>query len=411
MKTGLGCLAAVLIGIAIGRQFGGTGTQEMQELDLTAAGATDSGRANESLIADFDQSLGASGAEQISDIFTVVQRAQTADDCRRLAEQLLANESNATSKSLWAVLFARWSQIAPRSMVAFVDGLDASKMKAAIEDTAFFAWGAVDPEACIKAVRLRKPSVRTSALHGVADVDGEKAAELALTMPNAQGALYSVASRVSLPEDALKKYLERSIYDGSRRALQNTAIQELAESDPAAAVAQAEKNGRNFSDPVAAALSEITRHDPKAAIEQYENLPDSRSRAISAVSIAKTWAATDPEAALEWARSDLTTTSRRMALLEIAAVTGGRDPASSLALFDEIGWENVGDFYDIAWFRNGKYVSQERQAHSQPEKTAAKLLTQLAADDPKAAILFIASTPDPVARRLLEMTKLGEDPE
>ena len=410
MKTGLACLAAVLIGVGIGRQLGKAPVLELQQPEPRAAETTDSKTTSEHLIADFNQSLRASTAAQISDIFTVVQRAQTAGDCLRLATQLLANGSNATSDSLWAVLFARWSEIAPRSMVAFVDGLGGSKMKEALEETAFFAWGAVDPEACIESVRLRKPSIRTSALYGIADVDGEKAIELALTMPNAQGALYSVASRVSLPEDVAKKYLERSVYDGARMALQKSAIRELAESDPAAAVKQAQKNGRIFSDPVAAALSEVTRHDPPSAIEQYEKLPESRSRAISAVSIAKTWAATDPEAALAWARSDLRPTIRRMALLEIAAVTGGRDPATSLALFDEIGWENVGDFYEVTWFKKGEYRSPEAHRYSSPETIAAKLLAQLAEADPEAAIDFIATTPDSVAERLLEMAKLGEEP-
>ena len=398
---------AVLIGIAIGRQFGGTGTPKFQEPDPTAVEVTDSNPRSENLAAEFDQSLDVSGAAQISDVFTVVQRAQTAGDCLRFANQLLANGSNATSESLWAVLFARWSEIAPRSMVAFVDGLASSNMRSSLEQTVFFAWGAVDPNACFEVVRTRAPHLQRSALNGMTDLNIEKAAEIALKLPDGQSALGSVAARGRLPEHLVKKYLARSIYDSSRMPLLNSLTSRLAESDPAAAIEQAKRNGRIWNDQVASVISQVARNDPSAAIAELKKLPESRSRAISAVELAKTWASDDSEAALTWVRNELRPNVRKSAILEIASTIGGRDPAAGLALFEEIGWQHVGDFYEIETVSNGKTSNSRRYGYASPEIIASALLRQLNAADPETAHAFILTTPPRIQNRLLEMTDIG----
>ena len=350
----------------------------------------------------FTGALQVQGSDQISELLEALQLAHKNEALRQLARRLLADPTNASSESLWSLLLARWSEIDAKEMMSFVDGLQGHTSIEKLKSLAFEAWGAVDPSGAYEAVRSRSESLRWAALRGMAAADSEQAVAFALKMPNAQFALSDLVKNTVLPEETLSHLLTRSIYDGSREPIQRQMVAQLAKSDPAGAVQAASEAGRTWRDPIAHAIAEIAQHNVPAAIEQLEALPDSRQRALSSLSLTRTWAAQDSVAALEWVRESLSDQIRQAALLEIAAIAGGQDPLTGLALVEEAGWHDVGNFHDIVnQFESGEVRAQSyKQLHS--IEVAQSLVRQLSMSDPEAARKFVshadASVRDMLAR-------------
>jgi hypothetical protein len=172
------------------------------------------------------------------------------------------------------------------------------------------------------------------------------------------------------------------MYDCARVPFERAEISRLAATDPAGAIAYARRSGVLGFDPVPGAVREIARRDPQQAAEQVASMPSSRSKALSAVALAETWAAQDLPAAAAWIRSSLSGPTRQYALVA-AAASGGGDPAASLDLIPAADWVSGGDFFSIR--DSGIMSPSEYGTAPNPRNVAISLLQQWSRSDPAAA--------------------------
>lgn len=350
----------------------------------------------------FSVALAEEGAQQLPAFHETLRSVTTNTEIERLAQRLLSNQANSASDSLWGLLLARWSQIDPVAMVAFVDGQGGHAALPKMRKMAFEAWGSVDPDGAFAAVRSRAVELRRGALVGMAKRFPERAAQLALKMPDAQFAISSVVRNGELSEETLEHLWTRSIYDGSKKPINEARIDRLVKSDPAAALELSQNGSDVFpAEGTAKTLAKIAREDASSAIELLEEMPASRNRAMAAVRVTGVWAAQDETAALAWARDSLDGPVRGAALVEVAAVVGGRDPYAGLALIEEAGWDGVRKFFEPVTIGNGSGVSMKQNFDQNSAVSVAKtLLYQLFQTDPAAARQFIARADESVQQEL-----------
>lgn len=331
--------------------------------------------------------LGHRGALAVPEMLADVAGHSPAD-LRRRALSLLADPSRRRDFGLWAPLLARWSELDGAGLVKFVQREAPAGERAWLEAKAWYAWGAAHPQDAAEAGKSLPPSLGRELLSGMAETDAGGAVALALKMPDAQFNLYGIAATAaeSSPE-VLAGLLPRGVFNGMEKPLQRAQASVLAATDPAGALALAKRAGTIGYDPVPVTMRDIARHDPKKAAELLAQMPSSRSRALSAVSLAKSWAVQDSAAATNWARRSLTGPVKQNALLEIAAATGGPEPMTALQLVAEAGWEPQGDFYDVEGTPGGP--QSEVRSRPDPVKIAGMLLQQLAAIDAAGAQHFL----------------------
>jgi hypothetical protein len=331
--------------------------------------------------------LGETGSRAVPEIFADVAKMAPVD-LRRRALSLLGDPARRRDFGLWGPLLARWSETDGAGLIAFVQREAPPGERPWLEAKAWYAWGAAHPQEAAAAGKSLPASLGRELISGMAETDAGNAVALALKMPDAQFNLYGIAATVaaSSPE-ILAGLLPRAVYDGMRQPLQRAQASELVTTDPAGALALAKSAGNIGRDPVPVTMRDIARHDPKKAAELLEEMPSSRSRALSALALAKTWAAEDATAATAWARKSLTGPVKQGALLEIAASTGGPDPLAALELVEEAGWEDQGNFHAIAGY--GNFEPGELQHRPTPAKTAGMLLQQFAALEPASAVTFL----------------------
>ncbi len=353
-----------------------------------------------SAVRDFAIALQDGSSSQLAELFSVVTNVRKSAEMERVAARLLSDEAAASKESIWGIVLARWSSIDAPGMVAFVERQRKNGALVAIEEMAWSAWGAADPQAAFEAVRTRSKLARCAALRGMAQVAPEKVVELVWKMPDAQFCISSVVRDGRVPIERLDELRTRSVYDGSREPVERAKMATLAQSDPAAAIETAKSAGRVWRDPVAWSFGLVAREFPAEAKEHWEELPDSRARALAGVSIARTLASQNPDDAIRWARESLSEPVRDSALVEIAAVIGGQDPVAGLELIQEVGWGEVGRFYEIAESESGKVLKGQSHAHSTPIGVAQSLVRQLATSDPEAARAFIEGASDGVREEL-----------
>lgn len=331
------------------------------------------------------------GSRAVPEMFADVARLSPAD-LRRRAASLLADPSRRRDFGIWAPLLARWSEVDGAGMISFVQHDAPPGERPWLEAKAWYAWGAAHPQTAAAAGRQLPSSLARELISGMAETDARSAVTLALQMPDAQFNLYGIAARVagSTPE-LLAELIPRAVYDNMRQSLQRAQASALALTDPAGALALAKRAGNIAHDPVPITMRDIARHDPVKAAALLADMPSSRSRALSAVALAKTWASQDAAAATTWARASLTGPVRQSALLEIAAATGGPEPLAALQLVEEAGWQDEGNFHAIA--DNGSLSPSESRERLTPAKTAGLLLQQLALLDPDAARAWLQRVP------------------
>lgn len=302
------------------------------------------------------RALGAAGAEQVSRVADLMGRLQASEDWSRFARSLLRDDAHRNAESLWGLLLARWSEIDAESMLEFVRDAPGQGIPREVREMAWFAFAVANPEGAAERVRTESEHLRKAAIRGMAAVSPRKAFESALAMPDGQFALRHaiVASQGRQPED-LDAVVRRAVYDGARQPAQEALVELLAKTDPALAIETAQRAGRIWSDPVAKAFAAIGRTEADLAVELLDSLPESRSRSISSVAVAKSWAASDPDAALEWVRSLRSGEVRDTALVAVASVVGGENPMDGLALIEETGWRDSGRFYEVAAIWHGEW--------------------------------------------------------
>lgn len=333
-------------------------------------------------------SLETTGASQVAELEGALSDGgHSAATVEATARHWLGAGLHRADETMWGLLFAHWAVADGPGLIAFVEKTAPPADREWLRGLAWASWGAADPEASFAAGKNLPPSVMRRLLSGIADTDAAKAAECAWRSPDAQFMMSAIASQVAAqaPEkiDAL---LERAVYDGARIPLQEAQIAALARSDPEKALAAAQQMGIFSRNPVAEAITAIAAHDLEKALAMMEEMPSSRSKALSVVSLAGTWAARDPEAALAWVRETQYGPVRHAALVQIAATRGSVEPAAGLQLIEEAGWESGGDFSKMHTLN---MPPSEKRPASAAVAAAASLLQQLSLLDPEAARGFL----------------------
>lgn len=350
-----------------------------------------SGRANPGLIAaPHAKALPVfkeTGSRGVPEMFTALAKATPAD-LRRMALGLLADPRRRRDLGLWGPLLARWSEVDGAGLLLFARREAPPGERPWLEAKSWFAWGAANPLAASAEGRELPVLMARELIAGMAKRDPKAAAAFALQMPDAQFNLFGIAADVAASEpELIATLLPRAVYDGMRQPLLRAQAAALVTTHPAAALALARKAGNLGHDPVPDTMRHIAQHDPVKAAELLAQMPSSRSKALSSVALAKTWAARDGEAATAWARQSLTGPVKQAALLEIAASSGGPDPHAALQLVEEAGWSQETNFHAIAGYGN-THPSEVRDRPT-PAKTAGLLLQQLALLNPAAAQTFL----------------------
>ena len=303
-------------------------------------------------------------------------------DLEPLATELLRDPRRG-DRGLWAPLLARWSAVDGAGMIAFLERQAPPALRQELLGDAWFAWGASDPEAAFAAGSKQPPALVESLLQGIAEVDVRKAAEWVKQVADSHWAVQAIADRVAAEAPELAAdLLTGAMYDCARVPFERAEISRLAATDPAGAIAYARRSGVLGFDPVPGAVREIARRDPQQAAEQVASMPSSRSKALSAVALAETWAAQDLPAAAAWIRSSLSGPTRQYALVA-AAASGGGDPAASLDLIPAADWVSGGDFFSIR--DSGIRSPSEYGTAPNPRNVAISLLQQWSRSDPVAA--------------------------
>jgi hypothetical protein len=127
-----------------------------------------------------------------------------------------------------------------------------------------------------------------------------------MQMPDAQFNLRGIVEQIAKQDPGMiEELLPRAVYDGMRQPLQTAAINALADKNPAAALAAAQRMGNIGSDPVPQVVSYIAKQDPIKASALWAAMPSSRSKALSAIEIAKAWSSQDASKATKWVRENL----------------------------------------------------------------------------------------------------------
>lgn len=327
-------------------------------------------------------------------------------ELRDLARGLMAG-GRQNDLGYWAPLLARWSMIDGPGMIAFLNEEVPVALRPKLLELGWLALGASDPDAAFAAGRKLLPDLMLRLLEGVADTDPRKAAAFVKEVPRSQVAAGRLAGRIAVAApDLADEFLADAVYDGGRIRFYAAKIKDLAASDPAAAIDYARSLGGFAFDQVRVAVSEIARLDPEAAAAEVEAMPSSRSKALSAVSLAETWAGQDPEAAVRWVRENLDGPMRHRALIAAAAASGGADPERALDLVVEAGWAEDRDFFQVF---EPSMKSTEHASAPDPSGTAALLLRQMAVMDPEGASRYLRDRiPEPLRADLAE--KAGIQP-
>ena len=306
-----------------------------------------------------------------------------------MALGLLADPRRRRDLGVWGPLLARWSEMDGAGLLHFVRREVPPGERPWLEAKSWYAWGAANPLAASAEGGELPMLMARELIAGMAKRDPKAAAAFALQMPDAQFNLYGIAADVAASgPELIAGLLPRAVYDGMRQPLLRAQAAALVTTNPAAALALARKSGNIGHDPVPDTMRHIAQHDPAKAAELLAQMPASRSKALSSVALAKTWAARDGEAATAWARQSLAGPVKQAALLEIAASSGGPDPLAALRLVEEAGWSQETNFHSIAGYGNS-YPSEVRDRPT-PAKTAGLLLQQLALLNPSAAQTFLA---------------------
>jgi hypothetical protein len=300
----------------------------------------------------------------------------------------LLQDAHRSDLALWAPLLARWSATDGAGMIAFLENQASPALRPRLLEQAWFAWGASDPDAAFEAGKKLPPPLMEILLEGIADLDPRKAAEFVTQVPNSQFAVGGIAKRIASEAPELAEdLLARAVYDGARLPFERAKISRLAATDPAAAIAYARSLGVIGSDPVPRAVETIARLDPLKAAAQVETMPSSRSKALSSMALAETWAAKDPEAAVRWIRANLTGPVFQDAMIAAAAASGSSNPAKALDLIVEAGWLRSGNYFAIR--DAGTVHPSEADDAPNPLKVAGSLLHQWSRTDPEAARRYL----------------------
>lgn len=338
------------------------------------------------------------GASQVGKVVGLMDEIFDGDDCLRIAKILSGDPENRNSMTLWSLVLARWSIVDPQGMMDFVQGPGGSQVGVDVRSLAWYAWAASDPEGVKEQAHTMGGPLRLAVLRGMAAVDPELALRTAFEMREANSTVNAVLRSISDPDPELVRgFLSRAVYDGMRQPMEDALVKSYLREDPKKALEFAQGQGRIWSDPVAKVIGETAVDRPEVAVSLLEELPSSRSRAISTVEVARSWASNDPQAALDWVRQQEPGEILNTSLVAVASAMGGSDPVGALALLSEVGWKEVGAFYAIGRVNGPESVFDQVQSHRAIDLTevAQDLMRNFVMMDREGARAYVAEEVPP----------------
>jgi len=331
------------------------------------------------------------GAFQIESTLSFVSQLDSSKSCRTFALQLNSDPENRHSKSLWSVILARWSQLDPEEMLAFLEDEMKAGRATQMEGLAWQAWGASDPKAAFAQVHRIGGKLPKELFKGIAQVDPDLGIELAFQASDAGSLLEVVLETGSqFSNETLERLKRLSDLSAITWDLNRVLQRHGTNGDPAhdLKVFRTHRNHFGRSSPF---FDKLTKKAPLEAVALLEQEPSSQDRANSTVAVAKNWALSDPDASIGWARQLESPQIRTNSLVAIASVIGGENPMRGLALIEEAGWAKAHVFLNIKPVSEGKLqrgsTSFANNLHTL--KVASSIFQSLAASDPSAARQFL----------------------
>lgn len=404
LKTGV----IALIGVSCG--FGAKTIFASSEATVSSSSSTElSNRevGNRLNHEQFSGALAQPGSAQVTRVFELIDGMRSSSGCLQFATRLLNDPENSNSETLWALVFAKWAELDPQEMIEFAEARNDVRLRSLAWET----WGATDPELLASKVESMGPPLNGAILKGIAERNPNLALAAAFKTAGVNSLIWSLFSEApDIDEVVLREHLKKSVYDGMRGPISSHLARKLAERDPKEALSFVESQGRIWSDPKASLFGTMARDDPGQAASLLSEQPSSRSKAISAVQIAKSWALQDVDKSLEWVRSQSSAQVRDASLVAVASVIGGEDPERGLRLLEEVEWKDVGQFYSVGEVRNQGRVNDQVQEHdiAMTHHVGRALLENLARLDAEAARRYINTVVPEEMRALL--SNIAEPP-
>jgi hypothetical protein len=290
--------------------------------------------------------------------------AATTDDIRqdalRTAEKRAAEISDRFAKT-WAnyAIAQQWSRSDPARAADLADQLQSWTAKRDLLSVVMVAWGQADPKAAgdwglrfkerTKGTLDERNTALRYAVLGMVGRDPKLAAEL------------------------IWKHLEEEQWGGTPRTAPMEAARELAKSDPAAALAMAEKiiNYEPFRvDALRGVLREWARKDPAAARAALGARKEADFQKAFPRDLAEGWASRDPHAAAAYAKTIEDRYTKIMALALVAREMARTDPKGAAELSTIFAQLNVGKWHE-QFPRLGLIVAEVAQAYAVKDLRAA----------------------------------------
>jgi hypothetical protein len=266
--------------------------------------------------------------------------ARAAESVRQ--EALLAAEKRAAEipdrfAKTWAqyAVAEEWSHTDPARAAELANGLASWTAKRDLLSVIMFAWGQSDPQAAGQwGLRFKEKTEGTREQRNTA-------------------LRYAVVGMVrkdpKLANELIWKHLEEESWGNTPRTAPMEAARELAQSDPAAALAMAEKivNYEPFRvDALRGVLREWAARDPAAARAALAGRKEAEFQKAFPRDLAEGWARRDPQAAAAYAKTVADRYTKIMALALVAREMAKTDPKGAAGLCAIFAPLNVGPWHE-----------------------------------------------------------------
>jgi hypothetical protein len=300
---------------------------------------------------------------------TLAATPPSREDALKRAEERAAKIEDKFART-WAryAIAEEWARSDPARAADLADSLESWTAKQDLLGVILFAWGQKDPKAAADwGLRFKEKTqgdlaTRNAALH--------------------HAVVGMVQKDPKLANELIWKHLQEEGWGNTPRTAPMEAARELARSDPAAALAMAEKITNHEGcrvDALRGVLREWAKRDPQAAQAALAGRKEKDFQKSFARDLAEGWACKDPQAAAEYAKKIPDVYTRIMALSHIARELGKSDPKAAADLCAIFAALNVGQRHE-QFARLGLVVQEVGEA--------------FAAKDLQAAIQWAASLPD-----------------
>jgi len=265
----------------------------------------------------------------------------------------------------WAnyAIAEEWSRTDPARAAELADQLQSWTAKRDLLSVVMVAWGQADPKAAGDwGLRFKERTQGTLEQRNTA---------------LRYAVLGMVASDPKLADQLIWKHLEEDDWGGKPRTAPMEAARELAKSDPAAALAMAEKI-TNYEplrvDALRGVLREWARKDPAAARAALGSRKEADFRKAFPRDLAEGWAGRDPHAAAVYAKTIEDRYTKIMALALVARQMARTDPKGAAELCTIFTALNAGKWHE-QFPRLGMIVAEVARAYALRDLRAATVWT------------------------------------